>query len=112
MQSGVTGTNMVRIYNPVKQSLENDPEALFIKQWVPEISHLPLTFIHEPWKMTEMEQLIYNCILGDNYPERIVNIEESGRRAREILFSMQKEASVQKESKRILKKHINANRKP
>jgi len=112
MQSGVTGTNMVRIYNPVKQSQENDAEAMFIKEWVPEISHLPLAFIHEPWKMTDMEQLIYNCRLGENYPERIVNIEKSGKRAREVLFAMQKESTVKMESQRILKKHTLPNRMP
>ena len=112
MQSGVTGINTVRIYNPVKQSLENDSEAVFIKEWVPEISHLPLVFIHEPWKMTEMEQMIYHCQLGVDYPQRIVNIEESGRKARDILFSMQKEASVKISSNRILKKHTNPNRMP
>ena len=112
MQSGVTGINTVRIYNPVKQSLENDSEAVFIKEWVPEISHLPLVFIHEPWKMTEMEQMIYHCQLGVDYPQRIVNIEESGRKARDIRFSMQKEASVKISSNRILKKHTNPNRMP
>ena len=112
MQSGVTGTNMVRIYNPVKQSLENDAEAVFIKEWVPEISHLPLPFIHEPWKMTEMEQVIYDCKLGEKYPERIIDNEKSGRRAREILFAMQKELSVKIEGKRILEKHTLPNRMP
>ncbi|MFZ6666063.1 FAD-binding domain-containing protein [Peijinzhouia sedimentorum] len=110
MQSGVTGINTVRIYNPVKQSLENDSDAVFIKEWVPEISHLPLVFIHEPWKMTDMEQMIYHCQLAVDYPQRIVNIEESGRKARDILFSMQKEASVKVSSNRILKKHTNPNR--
>ncbi len=112
MQSGVTGINTVRIYNPVKQSIENDAEAVFIKEWVPEISQLPLFFIHKPWEMTGMEQMIYHCELGKVYPERIVNIEESGRKAREILFSMQKEPAVKIGSKRILKKHTNPNRMP
>ncbi len=49
MQSGVTGINAIRIYNPIKQSLEHDPEGLFIKRYVPELKDVPHPWIHEPW---------------------------------------------------------------
>ena len=50
MQAGVTGINTVRMYNPVKQSMDNDAEGVFIKRWVPELNNLPIQFIHEPWE--------------------------------------------------------------
>ena len=51
MQSGVTGINAVRMYNPVKQSLEHDPDGKFIRRYVPELSAVPTQWIHEPWRM-------------------------------------------------------------
>ena len=41
MQSGVTGINAIRIYNPVKQGYTQDPHGHFIKKWVPELADVP-----------------------------------------------------------------------
>ena len=41
MQSGVTGINSIRIYNPVKQQLDHDPNGTFIKRWLPELENIP-----------------------------------------------------------------------
>jgi len=54
MQAGETGINNLRIYNPTVNSLKHDPEAIFIKKWVPELAHLDTPFVHEPYLMTEM----------------------------------------------------------
>ena len=37
MQGGQTGINVPRIYNPVKQGLDHDPDGIFIRRWVPEL---------------------------------------------------------------------------
>ncbi len=51
MQSGVTGINAVRMYNPIKQSYDHDLQGKFIRRYVPELKNVPDNFIHEPWKM-------------------------------------------------------------
>ena len=50
MQSGTTGINTIRIYNPIKQSYDQDKDGVFIKRWVKELQDCPIDYIHEPWK--------------------------------------------------------------
>jgi len=105
MQAGETGTNMLRIYNPVKNSHEHDPEAKFIKKWVPELKNLPRPFAHEPYLMTEMEQGLYNFQLGKDYPSPIVELESTRKKASDTLWNLRKNRKVKEENARILKKH-------
>jgi deoxyribodipyrimidine photo-lyase len=62
-----TGTDAApyfRVFNPVRQGLEHDPDGAYVRRWVPELAHLPGRAIHEPWTLER---------LPEGYPERVVD---------------------------------------
>ncbi len=105
MQAGETGINVLRIYNPTKNSIEHDPDGEFIKKWVPELASLDKLFIHEPSKMSYFDAQLCNFNLGDHYPFPIINEKVTRNHASKILWNMKTNALVKKEALRILKRH-------
>lgn len=71
-----TGTDpqpYFRIFNPLLQSKRFDPEGTYIRRWVPELANVTGASIHEPWKLSPMEQRSANCRIGSDYPAPIVD---------------------------------------
>ncbi len=88
MQSGTTIHNTIRIYNAVKNSESHDPEGLFIKKWIPELKHIPAHLVHEPHKLSLIEQQLYQCEIGKDYPYPIVDVEASRKKASDIVWKL------------------------
>ncbi|MFC3095756.1 deoxyribodipyrimidine photo-lyase [Alteromonas sediminis] len=104
MQAGVTGTNTIRLYNPVKQAEDNDPDGTFIYKWVPELNALPPPLLFQPWKLTPLDFTLF----GSEplaYPKPIIDIERAMEDARERMWAFRKKREVKQEARRIIARH-------
>jgi deoxyribodipyrimidine photo-lyase len=106
MQSGVTGINTIRIYNPLKNSYDHDADGIFIKKWLPQLANVPPAQIHEPWLLSPNEQQMYSCMIGTHYPAPIVDVELTRKYASDIVWNFKNKDDVKTEGKRILQKHV------
>jgi deoxyribodipyrimidine photo-lyase len=97
MQSGTTGINTMRVYNPVKQGHDQDPQGRFVRQWVPEVTEVPTPLIHEPWTWDGAASLAY--------PPPIVDHAKAAAAAREALHAVRKAAGHRTTASRIAEKH-------
>jgi len=105
MQAGTTGVNTIRMYNPIKQGQDHDPKGIFIKQWLPQLAKVPEALIHEPWKMSMLEQQSLGFQLGVDYPLPIVSVEDAARFARNELWRVKNSNETKLLNGAILKKH-------
>lgn len=78
MQSGTTGINTLRMYSPIKQQADQDPDGVFVKEW-----------------------------LGDlqNYPPPIVDHKEAIALARARIGAVRMQTGTREEARTVLKKH-------
>jgi deoxyribodipyrimidine photo-lyase len=95
MQSGVTGINAVRIYNPVKQSLDHDPEGRFIRRYLPELRDLPDAALHEPWRLDAPPP---------GYPPPVVDPAQAAREARRRMAPYWRGEGFRDEARKVYRK--------
>ena len=105
MQSGTTGINSVRIYSPIKQALDHDPEGIFIRRWVPELASVPTEYVVEPHKMTAAEQDRYGCIIGTDYPAPLVEHKEAVKDAKSRVYAFRRKDGARSEAKQVYERH-------
>ena len=99
MQSGTTGINTIRIYNPVKQGHDHDPEGRFLRAWVPELAPVPPTHLHSPWTWPEGRRL------AARYPLPIVDLAQAGADARAALWGLRTRPDFAPVARAVAVKH-------
>ena len=97
MQSGTTGINTMRVYNPVKQGHDQDPTGVFVRHWVPELAAVPLAHLHEPWRWQGAASVAY--------PPPIVDHVAAAAAAREALHAVRQRSGHRAVAARIAEKH-------
>ena len=80
MQSGTTGINTLRMYSPSKQARDQDPQGVYVRQWVPEFG-------------------------TSTYPPPIVDEKQALQQAKERLYGLRKSRTAHAEAADIQKKH-------
>ncbi len=101
MQSGETGINTVRIYSPVKQGHDQDPDGVFTRRWVSELAHLKGKALHEPWTLP---------VPPSDYPARVVDHLATARLAKDRIYALRRTDDARSEADAVFRKH--GSRKP
>jgi deoxyribodipyrimidine photo-lyase len=105
MQSGTTGINTIRIYNPIKQGQDHDPQGQFLRQWLPELVRVPVVHLHEPWTMPLSTQTSAGCVLGVDYPLPLVEPAAAAREAKQRIWDRRQEPGFRELAATVLQTH-------
>jgi deoxyribodipyrimidine photo-lyase len=105
MQSGTTGINTIRIYNPIKQAMQHDPKGEFVRRWLPYMQRVPDLWLFEPWRMPSEVQRRYGVRVGEDIPMPIVDLDKALIEAKERIFALRKEPEAQRLAEAVIRKH-------
>ena len=68
--TGTDASPYFRVFNPVKQGRDHDPDGEYIRRWVPELRDVPGKAVHEPWTLPGGPPNGYPRPLVDHAAER------------------------------------------
>lgn len=78
---GTDAAPYFRIFNPVTQGQRFDPDGIYTKQYLPELSRLPVQYLFDPWNAPQSVLNAAGVVLGESYPYPIVDLKESRQKA-------------------------------
>ncbi|MEM7610701.1 MAG: FAD-binding domain-containing protein [Pseudomonadota bacterium] len=94
MQAGVVGINTLRTYNPAKQIIDQDPEAVFIRRWVPELANESVARI-----------VAHQTDGSANYIEPVVDFATASRQMRDAYYAIRRQPETRELAQAVMKKH-------
>ena len=94
MQAGVVGINQLRAYSPDKQLADHDPEAAFVRRWVPELADVPAGAI-----------LRHHARPVPGYPAPIVDRLESLRAFKADYYAIKRAPETQALAEEVYQRH-------
>ena len=105
MQSGTTGINTTRVYNPIKQAQDHDPKGYFVRKWLPTMRKVPDSWLLEPWLMTQEVQMNSGLQLGVDLPVPKVDLKTALKESKDRLHARRKKPVVKAGKAEIVNKH-------
>ncbi|MBU3648126.1 MAG: deoxyribodipyrimidine photolyase, partial [Limnohabitans sp.] len=105
MQSGTTGINTTRVYNPIKQAQDHDPHGRFVRQWLPALRRVPDTWLFEPWRMPPALQAQTGVHVGVDIAHPVVDLTLATREAKQRLHSRRQNTDVKAAKQAVVDKH-------
>lgn len=109
MQSGTTGINTTRVYNPIKQARDQDPSGVFVRRWLPAMRQVPDAWLFEPWRMPEDIQARAGLRVGTepqaDIPLPLVDLDEALRTAKARLHARRAEPAVRAAKQAVVERH-------
>ena len=87
---GADAAPYFRIFNPITQSERFDPEGIYIRKYVPELTSLPNKYLFAPWEAPSSIRADAGVFIGENYPKPICDLKKS-REAALTAFSQTKQ---------------------
>lgn len=105
MQSGTTGINTTRVYNPIKQAQDHDPNGRFVRHWLPHLRTVPDGWVFEPWRMpADMATRLGASMLVD-LPAPIVDLSLATREAKRRLYERRHQPEVRAGQQAVVARH-------
>jgi deoxyribodipyrimidine photo-lyase len=106
MQSGTTGINTTRVYNPIKQAQDHDPEGRFVRQWLPHLRRVSDNWIFEPWQMpSHLRDPQGQGGVDDEIVPPIVDLALATREAKRRLYERRHKPEVRAGQQAVVERH-------
>ena len=104
MQSGTTGINTTRVYNPIKQAHDHDAQGQFVRRWLKPMRQVPDTFLFQPWLMSQSQRSALG--LPDHaIATPVVDLEQATREAKAKLHARRQQDDVKAAKAQVVEKH-------
>jgi len=110
MQAGTTGINAARVYNPIKQAQDHDPQGHFVRRWLPAMRRVPDTWLFEPWLMTPDIQARCGVQVGVDIAEPLVDLAIATRQAKARVHALRAQPGIKAAKAAIVDKHASRKR--
>lgn len=105
MQSGTTGINTTRVYNPIKQAQAHDPKGIFVRRWLPAMRKVPDSWLFEPWKMPPRFLHSFNESRSNSIVIPQVDLAIATRESKSRLHALRKTQEVRAGKEAVVEKH-------